>query len=85
MLIIGMSPITNCFGKDSDIPTKIIKKSSDIFSYIPFKGFNKSLEIRRFPSCLKRANVAPVYKKGNRSDKDSYRAVSILPNLSKMF
>ena len=31
------------------------------------------------------ANVTPVYKKGNRSEKDNYRPVSILPNLSKIF
>ena len=50
--------------QDSDIPTKIIKKNSDIFSDILFKEFNKSLEICKFPSCLKMANVTPVYKKG---------------------
>ena len=71
--------------QDSDIPIKIIKKNSDIFSDILFKEFNKSLEICKFPSCLKMANVTPVYKKGNRSDKDSYRAVSILSHLPKVF
>ena len=71
--------------QDSDIPIKIIKKNSDIFSYILFKEFNKSLEICKFPSCLKMPNVTPVYKKGNRSNKDSYRAVSILSHLSKVF
>ena len=50
--------------QDSDIPTKIIKKNSDIFSDILFEEFNKSLEICKFPSCLKMANVTPVYKKG---------------------
>ena len=70
---------------DSDIPTKIIKKNSDIFSDILFKEFNKSLEICKFPSCLEIANVTPVYRKGNRSNKDNYRPVSILPNLSKTF
>ena len=46
---------------------------------------NKSLETCNFPSCLKMANVTPVYKKGNRSEKGNYRPVSILPNLSKIF
>ena len=31
------------------------------------------------------ANVTPAYKKWNRSDKDNYRPVCILPNLSKIF
>ena len=34
---------------------------------------------------MKLAGVTPVYKKGNRSVKDNYRSVSILPNLSKVF
>ena len=71
--------------QDSDIPTKMIKKNSDIFSDIFFKEFNKLLEICKYPFCLKMANVTPVYKKGNSSDKDNYRPVSVLPNLSKIF
>ena len=63
----------------------MIKKNSDIFSGILFKELNKSLEICKFPSCLEMTNVTPVYKKGNRSDKDNYRRVSILPNLSNIF
>ena len=31
------------------------------------------------------ANVTPVYKNGNSSDKDNYRPLSILPNLSTIF
>ena len=34
---------------------------------------------------MKLANVTPVYKKGNRSEKGNYRPVSILPNISKVF
>ena len=48
--------------QDSDIPTKIVTKNSDIFSDILFKEFNKSLAICNFPSCLKMANVST--KKG---------------------
>ena len=70
--------------QDLHIPTKIIKKNSDTFSDILFKEFNKLPEICKFPFCLKMANFIPVYKKENRSDKDNYRPVSILPNLSKI-
>ena len=70
--------------QDSYIPAKAIK-NSDIFSDFLLKEFNISREICKFPSCLKMANVTPVYRKENRSDKDSYRSVSILPNLSKIF
>ena len=34
---------------------------------------------------MKLANVTPVHKKGNRSEKDNYRPVSVLPYLSKVF
>ena len=38
--------------QDKDIPPKIILKSSDIFTDILFKQFNKSLEICKISSCL---------------------------------
>ena len=69
----------------SNIPTKIIKKNSDIFSNIILKVFHKSLETCKFPSCLKMTNVTSVYKKGNKSDRDNYCPVKILPHLSKVF
>ena len=62
--------------QDSHIPTKIIKKNLYVFSGILFKEFNESLEICKFTL---------VHKRGNRSDKDNYRPVSILPSLSKNF
>ena len=50
--------------QDSDIPTRIIKKNSDIFSDILFKEFNKSLETCKFLSCLKMAYVTLSTKNG---------------------
>ena len=50
--------------QNSDIPTKIILKNSDIFSDILFKEFNKSLETCKFSSCLKMAYVTLSTKKG---------------------
>ena len=34
---------------------------------------------------MKLAFVTPAHKNGNRLEKDNYRLVSILPNLSKVF
>ena len=34
---------------------------------------------------MKLANVIPIYKKDNRSEKGSYQTASILPNISKVF
>ena len=71
--------------QDSDIPTKVIKSNSNIFTDALYSEFNRSLETSVFPSSMKLANVTPVHKKGNRSEKDNYRPVNILPNLSKVF
>ena len=71
--------------QESDLPTKIIKANSDIFTEAIHKELNRGLEVGNFPCTMKLANVTPVYKKGNRSEKGNYRPVSILPNISKVF
>ena len=51
--------------QESDLPTKIIKANSDIFTEVIHKEFNRGLEVGNFPCTMKLANVTPVYKKGN--------------------
>ena len=62
-----------------DIPTKVIKMNRDIFA-----GFLASFDEGVFPDCLKHADVTPVYKKKDKSDKTNYKPVSILTNVSKI-
>ena len=69
----------------SDIPTKIINENSDIFSSFICESINNSIKSSIFPSCLKHGNVTPFHKKCNKSSKENYRPVSILPILSKVF
>ena len=69
--------------RQSDIPTKIVKMNVDIFSELLYFEVYETIEFSTFPFCMKLADVTPVYKKGNRSVKDNYRPVSILPNLQK--
>ena len=38
-----------------------------------------------FPDSLKFANITPVHKKDEATDKQNYRPVSVLPLLSKVF
>ena len=38
-----------------------------------------------FPNELKQADIKPIYKNKSRSEKENYRLVSLLPNLSKIF
>ena len=71
--------------QDSDIPTKVIKGNIDISTPIFLDEFNKSLALGIFPSSMKLANITPVFKKDDRTDKSNYRPISILPKLSKIF
>ena len=43
-----------------------------------------SLETGIFPSQWKQANVCPVFKKDNKSDKTNYRPISLLSSSSKI-
>ena len=71
--------------QDSNVLTKDIKSNSDIFTDALYSEFNRSLDASVFPSSMKLANVTPLHKQGNRSEKDKYRSASILTNLSKVF
>ena len=51
----------------SVIPTKIIKENSDIFSNFICESINNPIKSFYFPSCLKHADVTPLYKKCNKS------------------
>ena len=76
---------TNKASQESDIPIKLIKQNLDLFSVFMHESFNKTIETSKFPSVLKLANITPIFKKGERTDKGNYRPVSILPNLSKIY
>ena len=71
--------------QSDDIPTKIIKNNSDIFSKIFQANLNNAIETSTFPEQLKYADVKPVFKKDSRTDKKNYRPISILPNISKIY
>ena len=68
-----------------DIPVKILKENSEIFSYILCHSFNNSLFSKVFPSSLKKADITPVYKKYEKFLKSNYRRVSILASVSKIY
>ena len=68
-----------------DIHVKIIKENKDLVSYFIYNNFNNALSSSQYPNGLKYADVTPVFKKDDKSDKSNYRPISILPNLSKVY
>ena len=68
-----------------DIPIKILKNSIHIYSEKLTNIFNECLINKLFPDTLKRADVTPIFKKGNDNEKENYRPVSMLSTFSKVF
>ena len=60
--------IVKAFQKD-DIPTKAIKMNKDVFVDFIGKGFNNCVDKGVFPDDLKHADVIPIHKKKDKSDK----------------
>jgi hypothetical protein len=75
---------SNSVGNDG-IPSIVLKNCSGILAKPLSIIMNRSYSIGQFPESLKTARVVPIFKKGNRSDPDCYRPISILPTLSKLF
>ena len=71
-------------GFDS-IPPNIIKDSAEVLTSSLTDLFNTSVINCLFPSDLKYANVSPLHKKDDTTNKENYRPVSILPSISKIY
>ena len=69
----------------SDIPVKIIKENRDLIAYFILHNFNNALSCSEYSASLKYANITPIFKKDDKTDKTNYRPISILPNLSKIY
>ena len=76
--------ITKALGPDSISP-KLLKKAAKPLSKILQYIFNLSLKTSIFPAIWKKANVVPLYKKGDKSDINNYRPVSLLSVVAKVF
>ena len=61
-----------------------MSKIPDIFVDVLLTSSNDSVEKSDFSSSLKTENITPVFKKGDRSSKDNYRLVSLLPDMSEI-
>ena len=70
---------------ENDIPTKLLVETNDITSVLLIKIYNDSKEVQIFLGSLKLADVIPIHKKEEKTNKENYRPVSLLPTVSKLF
>ena len=69
---------TNKSSGPDGIGNWVLKHCAKPLSFPYSNLINKSLETGIFPSQLKQANVCPVFKRDNKSDKTNYRPISLL-------
>ena len=69
----------------NDIPIKIIRKLAHVYSSKLTQILNHCVSTASFPDLLKYADMIPVFKKGDATDKENYRPIRTLPDFSKIF
>ncbi|PZC85558.1 hypothetical protein B5X24_HaOG216666 [Helicoverpa armigera] len=67
------------------IPSIFLKNTCDTLCVPLFLLFNKCITNGVFPEIWKRANIVPVHKSGSKNDVSTYRPISLLSGLSKLF
>ena len=60
-------------------------ETNDISSVFLTKIYNVSKDDLIFPETLKNSDVLPIHKKEEKTKKENYRPVSLLPIVSKLF
>ena len=77
--------ISNKACMPSSIPAKALKENSCICSLPLTNIFNNEIKTSFFDDGLKYANITPIYKSDDATDKKNYRPISVLPVVSKIF
>ena len=70
------------YGVDG-ISNEILKCCLTVIEPAIAAAFNKCIEERTFPKCLKIAKVIPIFKKGDKRKPDNYRPKSLLSSKVK--
>ena len=68
----------------TDAETKFIKISKSVISPFFGKLINDYFSKGVYPSCLKIAEVIPIFKKGDRKEASNYRPISTLSQFDKI-
>ena len=68
-----------------DISAKFLKMAATIICKPLSHLLNLSIQTGIYPEMLKKAKVTPIFKKGDKSDPNNYRPISVLPVISSIF
>lgn len=82
--ILSCLPLGKASGPD-DINNRILREIANELSVPLTSLFNKSLNEGYFPSAWKKANVCAIFKKGDPSQANNNRPISLLSNIEKVF
>ena len=66
------------------IHPKVLRELADVIATPLNIIYNKSLSTGKIPESWKKANITPIYKKGNRHLPSNYRPISLTPVASKV-
>ena len=69
----------------NNIPSKVLKENADAYTSVLCDDINRNIVKGKSPVNLKKADITPLFKKLECILKSNYRAVSILPTLSKVY
>ena len=81
-IIDSILPKSSC-GFDL-LTNRMLKKEKNRFSRLLINLINETLRGGTFPKALKIAKVIPIFKKGDKTNMNNYRPISLLPVLSKV-
>ena len=76
---------TNTASSPEGITSKLLKDYCNVCSKPLKRIINSGIENALFEDELKYANITPIHKKDDATDKSNYRPVSVLPVVSKIF
>ena len=80
---MGLDSNKSCIS--DSIPTKLLKENIDICSELLKDIFNSNIRTSNYDKDLKYADLTPVYKADDTTDKRNYRPISLLSAVSKVF
>ncbi|WP_143442495.1 hypothetical protein, partial [Klebsiella pneumoniae] len=82
-IILKMKSKNSC-GLDG-ISIETIKSNIEVFTPLFYNIYSKSLLQGKFPDSFKSAAVVPIYKSGDSTLVSSYRPISLINTVAKIF